>query len=193
MLPLERGRIQMNTKICTSCNKENDLNSAFCIHCGNNEFRVNVAKEASGETIPPAQQIQAPQTPPPQAPTPMAPPPVQPVINQARPNPMPAQGNFIPQPIPYAGFQKQKVPFTQFDLFSILGFVASLVGMFCAALLLHPLGAVSSFYGFRKGTKLKGLAAAGFVISIVGGIVYAIISLYDAGIIPEWLADGAFH
>lgn len=95
--------------------------------------------------------------------------------------------------IQYSQPKKTKSPFTLPDLFSVLGFVASLVGLFYVSIFLHPIGAISSFYGFKKGTRLKGLAAAGFIISIIGGIVYLVLSLYHAGLIPKWLTDGAFH
>lgn len=86
-----------------------------------------------------------------------------------------------------------KKQLTIYDLFCLLGFVASIMGVFAAAAILHPLAAVSSMFSFKGGTKFKGLAIAGFVISVVGGIVFIVISLYKAGVIPEWIADGTFR
>ena len=87
----------------------------------------------------------------------------------------------------------RKQQLTIYDLFCMLGFVASLMGVFAAAVILHPLAAVASMFSFKGGTKFKGLAIAGFVISVVGGIVFIVISLYKAGVIPEWIADGTFR
>ena len=88
---------------------------------------------------------------------------------------------------------KVKKQLTIYDLFCLLGFVASIMGVFAAAVILHPLAAVASMFSFKRGTQFKGLAIAGFVISVVGGIVFIVISLYKAGLIPEWIVDGTFR
>lgn len=117
---------------------------------------------------------------------------------------MPNQGSgFAPPPIPPAPYVQpmpyiqrpiiQKKPLKIFDLLAILGFVASLVGMFSVSIILHPLAAIVSIIGFIGDTKFKGLAIAGFVIAIVGGVVYTVISLYQNHMIPEWITNGAFH
>lgn len=89
--------------------------------------------------------------------------------------------------------QKPKPPLKMADLFALLGFTAALMGIFSAALILHPVAAVSSMFGFKRDTRFKGLAIAGFVISIVGGVIFILISLYRAGLIPEWIIDGTFR
>ena len=105
--------------------------------------------------------------------------PVNPPVNVVPPN-------MRPEPKP----RKQ---LTIYDLFCVLGFTASLMGVFAAAVILHPLAAIASMFSFKGGTKFKGLAIAGFVISVVGGVVFIVISLYKAGMIPEWIADGTFR
>ena len=111
------------------------------------------------------------------------------------PPPMPAP---FPAPMPTAMYPqppvpKPKKPLGIFDLFAILGFVAAIVGMFSVSIILHPVAAVASIVGFVGRTRFKALALAGFVIAIVGGIVFTVISLYRAGYIPEWITDGAFR
>jgi len=81
--------------------------------------------------------------------------------------------------------------FTWFDVSTILGFVSSLVGLFFVSIILLPVGAVASGIGFQ-GNKTKGIAIAGFVISVVGGIVRIFTALYDAGLIPWWFTQGIF-
>lgn len=115
-----------------------------------------------------------------------------------------AQGSgFAPPPTPPAYVQpmpyvqrpviQQKKPLKIFDLLAILGFVAALVGMFSASVILHPLAAIVSIIGFIGDTRFKGLAIAGFVIAVVGGIVYIVLSLYQNHLIPGWITNGAFH
>lgn len=114
---------------------------------------------------------------------------------QPIPPSFPAQNPF-PAPIPiYAQppVPKPKKPLGLYDLLTILGFVAAIVGMFSVSIILHPISAISSIAGFLGKTRFKALAIAGFVIAIVGGIVFTVISLYRAGYIPEWITDGAFH
>lgn len=88
---------------------------------------------------------------------------------------------------------KEKKQLNMHDMFCLLGFVASLMGIFAAAIILHPLAAIASFFAFRGDTRFKGLAIAGFVISVVGGVIFILISLYRAGMLPEWLIDGTFR
>lgn len=99
-------------------------------------------------------------------------------------NPMP----YVQRPV-----IQQKKPLKIFDLLAVLGFVASLVGMFSASVILHPLAAIVSIIGFIGDTRFKGLAIAGFVIAVVGGIVYIVLSLYQNHLIPGWITNGAFH
>ena len=86
----------------------------------------------------------------------------------------------------------RKPPFSGFDLMSVLGFVASLVGLFQISLILEPIAAVTSILGFLKGQRNKGLAAAGFIISIIGLLIRLFMTLYKNGVIPKWLITGAF-
>lgn len=88
---------------------------------------------------------------------------------------------------------QKKQPLKIFDLLAILGFVAAIVGMFSTSIILHPLAAVSSIIGFIGDTRFKGLAIAGFVIAVVGGVVYTVLSLYRNNLIPEWITNGALH
>lgn len=142
----------------------------YCKNCGaenndENQFCFNCRCDVFGEAPVPMQ--------------PIAPPP------QPMPMPMPA----YPQP----PAPKPKKPLGIYDLFAILGFVAAIVGMFSVSVILHPVSAISSIVGFVGKTRFKALSIAGFVIAIVGGIVFTVISLYRAGYIPEWITDGAFH
>ena len=99
------------------------------------------------------------------------------------PQPVPA-----PQPAPV----KAKPKLGLGELFSILGLVASIIGMFCCSIVLHPIAAISAIIGFIKASRFKALALAAFVIAIVGGVVRILFSLNDAGVIPQWWVDGAF-
>lgn len=147
----------------------------YCTNCGaengdENQFCFNCRCDTFGEIPPMAQPI-------PPGPQPIPPGPMQ------MPPPMMYQ-----QPAP-----KPKKPLNIFDLFAILGFVAAIVGMFSASVILHPVSAIASIVGFVGQSRFKALAIAGFVIAIVGGIVFTVISLYRAGYIPEWITDGAFR
>lgn len=93
-----------------------------------------------------------------------------------------------PQPVPV----KAKSKLGLGEMFSILGLVASIVGMFCCSIVLHPIAAIASVIGFIKASRFRALAIAGFVIAIVGGVVRILFSMYDAGVIPKWWIDGAF-
>lgn len=159
-------------KYCNNCKSANEESNSFCINCGCKNF-----SEIPGQTInktPHAAISTNPQS-------------IQ---------PFPAPNAQIPLPPtmlnqPY--MPKQKKSLNLSDLLSILGFVAAIIGMFSVSILLHPLAAITSIIGFKKGTRLKGLAIAGFVIAITGGITFIAISLYQAEYIPKWLVDGAFH
>ncbi|MCM1060652.1 MAG: zinc ribbon domain-containing protein [Eubacterium sp.] len=104
----------------------------------------------------------------------------------------PPRGMPLPPPV-YVQPPKPKMPLGIFELLTILGFVCSIVGMFSISMILHPLGAITSIIGFVQGKRFKAIALAGTVISIVGGIVYTVISLYQNGLLPEWITFGAFH
>lgn len=172
-------------KYCKQCGKENNDENMFCFNCRCNEFSnepvtVNPAPNTAGANY---TQTGAPN----------------PAVN---PNMgvRPQQNGFVnPPPVQQPYYQpvyakpKEKKPLTIFDVLAILGFVAAIVGMFSTSIILHPLAAISAIAGFIGNTKFKPLATAGFVIAIVGGIVYICLSLYRNGLIPQWITDGAFH
>lgn len=89
-----------------------------------------------------------------------------------------------PAPVPV------KRDFTKFDLLTVLGFVASIVGFFQLALILEPIALVSALLGFLKGKRSKGLAVAGFVISVIALLIKLFETLYKNGIVPSWLVAG---
>ncbi len=88
---------------------------------------------------------------------------------------------------------RPKPPLGVSDLLTVLGFVCAIVGMFTISMILHPIGVLASVIGFVQGKRYRGLALAGTVISVVGGIIYLVISLYNNGILPEWITYGALH
>ena len=179
-------------KYCKNCGSENNDDNQFCYNCRCENFTDQkpqqsetqaspfpspVMPASGGNPVPPVQPMQGV-------------PPVNPNMPAGRPPQMPPYPPVMQQPV----YQRpQKKPLTIADLLTILGFVAALVGMFSASVILHPLAAVSSLVGFIKGTKFKPLSVAGFVISIVGGLVYIILSLYRSGLLPQWVTFGAFH
>lgn len=177
-------------KYCKNCGSENNDDNQFCFNCRCESFTDQKPQsESKAGPFPfPAGPVPNGNAVPPVPPVPGNVPPVNPNMPagqppQVRPYPM-------TQPI----YQRpQKKPLTIADLLAILGFVAALVGMFSASVILHPLAAISALIGFVKGTKFKPLAVAGFVIAIVGGLVYIILSLYRSGLIPQWITFGAFH
>ena len=77
------------------------------------------------------------------------------------------------------------------DVFSIIGFVAALIGIFWCSAVLLPLSIVCSVTGFIS-KKTRGLAIAGLAISVVGLLIKLCVELYRAGLIPEWLTRGIF-
>lgn len=92
------------------------------------------------------------------------------------------------QPLPQP---RVKPDFTVFDLMTIFGFVASLVGLFQIGLILEPLALLSTIAGFAKGKRCRGLAIAGFVIAAIGLLVRLFETLYRNNVIPQWLISGA--
>lgn len=152
-------------KYCKSCGAENNDENQFCFNCRCDGFNPNPL--------------------PPPAPIPPA---------MSAPPPMPPQGmGSMPGYNAPVVVKKEKKPLGIFDMLGILGFVAAIVGMFTTSIILHPLAAISSLVAFVGNTRFKGLAIAGFVTAIVGGIVYTVISLYQNNLIPEWITNGAFH
>lgn len=99
----------------------------------------------------------------------------------------------MPAPPVYMIPEKPKTPLGIFELLTVLGFVCAIVGMFSISMILHPIGVIASIIGFVQGKRYRALALAGTVISIVGGIIYLVISLYQNGVLPEWITFGALH
>ncbi len=85
---------------------------------------------------------------------------------------------------------KSKPEFTMFDLFTIFGFVASIIGNFVIALVLEPLALAAAIAGFARGKRNRGLAIAAIVIAAIGLLIRFFITLNDNGIIPEWMITG---
>lgn len=167
-------------KYCKNCGSENKDDNQFCFNCRCDSFtaeKPEVQNNNGGfQNVNPVPPI----------------PPVPPAPNVPRP-PMQGVPPVPPYPQPVVYQRPQKKPLTIPDMLSILGFVAAIVGMFSASVVLHPIAALCSFFGFVKATRFKPLAIAGFVISIVGGLVYIILSMYRSGLIPQWITFGAFH
>ncbi|WP_069987772.1 zinc ribbon domain-containing protein [Massilioclostridium coli] len=102
---------------------------------------------------------------------PVAPPPV--------PNVMP------PVAIP------QREGYNWCDVCAIIGFICSIIGLFTFAIILLPLGLITSLIGCF-GKHLKGLAVAGISISLVATLVRVGMILYENAMIPDWIISGLF-
>ena len=105
---------------------------------------------------------------------------------QFAPPPPPAPAPYYPPPV-------QKKPFSVFDVLTILGFVSSLVGLVQIWVVLEPLAVITSIVGFFKGTRYKGLAAAGFVIAVIAFIIRLFITLYNSNIVGKWAIEGIIN
>lgn len=151
---------------CPSCGAEYAPGTAVCPKCG--------AALPAGPVAPPPVQPAAPYYP--------APPPYQPFQPSAPPVPRP----MLPPPQFARPLQK---PFSWMDIFTVLGFVSSVVGYFFASVLLLPLGLVSSIIGFRS-DRNRGLAVAGIVISAVGALIKVMLILSEAALLPDWFTNG---
>lgn len=158
-------------KYCKNCGAENGDENKFCFNCRCESF---------GDV-----KLVSPPAPDPNMQNMQNMPNMQNMQGMPRPT--------MPPPPVYMQPHIPKKPLGISDLLTILGFVCSIVGMFSISMILHPLGAIVSIIGFVNGNRFKALALAGTVISIVGGIVYAVISLYQNGLLPEWITFGAFH
>ena len=157
-------------KYCKNCGTENNDENVFCFNCRCESFNQAVQ---SGQ---PGQPGQAGQ-------------PGQPALHKAS---APMYSMPVPPPV-YMVPEKSKTPLGIFELLTVLGFVCPIVGMFRISMILHPIGVISSIIGFVQGKRYRGLALAGTVISVVGGIIYLVISLYHNGVLPEWITFGAIH
>lgn len=153
----------MNT--CPNCGAEYAPGAAACPGCG--------AALAGGQ--PPVQQgaayyggVQPP------------PPPFQP----SAPVVMPPRAMLPPPQLP-----RPQRTFSWMDVFTVLGFVSSVVGYFFASVLLLPLGLIASVIGFRS-DRNRGLAVAGIVISAIGVLIKVMVILSHAALLPDWFTNG---
>lgn len=94
-------------------------------------------------------------------------------------------------PAPPAAPYPAQADFSWVDVITIVGFICSLVGLLWCSVILLPIGVVCSLIGFLS-TRTKGLAVAGLVISLLGGIIKICVELYYANMIPEWITRGIF-
>lgn len=90
-------------------------------------------------------------------------------------------------------FPIPKPEFTRYDLSTIFGFVASIVGLFQISLILEPLALLTSILGFARGKRYRGLAIAGVVIAGIGLLLRFFWTLYNNGVIPQWVITGTFE
>lgn len=101
-----------------------------------------------------------------------------------------------PPPPPVLGqpplFPAAKPEFTRYDLLTIFGFVAAIVGLFQISLILEPLALFTSIMGFARGKRYRGLAVAGVVIAGIGLLLRLFMALYANGVIPRWIITGTF-
>lgn len=108
--------------------------------------------------------------------------------NTTNPNAAP-----VPPPPPPTMYIQPKAEFTRYDLFTIFGFVASIVGSFVITLILHPLAIASAVAGFAKGKRYRGLAIAAIVIAVLGLLIRLFLTLYEIGAVPQWLITGTLN
>ncbi len=150
-------------KKCLNCGKENRNENQFCSTCGGTSFEAPYSTDEPAEAA-------------------------------AVPPPPPMQGQPVPPPPPPAPMMPlQRKPFNFFDVMTVLGFVSSIVGMWVVGFVLEPLGVIASLLGFFKGTRYKGLAAAGIVIAVIAFIIRIFMVLYDNNVIGRWAVDGLLN
>ena len=155
-------------KKCINCGADNKNENSFCSVCGSKEFETPYSTDEAP--------VQNPAPVPPIPPVPRPTPPVPPV-----------------PPGPQPGFQPpraERKPFNFYDVMTILGFVSAIVGLWGVGFVLEPVGVIASIFGFFKGTRYKGLAAAGMVIAVIAFIIRLFIALYDNNLIGRWAVDG---
>lgn len=116
------------------------------------------------------------------------PPPVQPPIQAAQCPPF--QPGLPPRAmLPPPQYPRPQRSFCWRDVFTVLGFVSSVVGYFFASVLLLPLGFIASIVGFRS-DRNRGLAVAGIVISAIGVLMKVMLILSEAALLPDWFTNG---
>lgn len=153
-----------------------------CPNCGTGYIEgAAVCPQCGAPLIQPAQpQVQPPQGQPPMQPQP---PQYQPFQPGMPPKPMLPPYNGAPQ------YMRPQRPFCWMDIFTVLGFVSSVVGYFFASVLLLPLGLIASILGFRS-DRNRGLAVAGIVISAIGVMIKVMLILSEAALLPDWFTNG---
>ncbi len=153
-----------------------------CPNCGFEYVPGAAVCQRCGAALPPTRQV--PPMPPPQ--------PLQPQPPQYRPYQpyQPAVPPRVMLPPPQAPqFIRQQREFCWMDVFTVLGFVSSVVGYFFASVLLLPLGLIASIVGFRS-DRNRGLAVAGIVISAIGLMIKVMLILDHAALLPDWFTNG---
>ena len=102
----------------------------------------------------------------------------------------PYQPGTPPRPmLPPPQYPRPQRSFCWRDVFTVLGFVSSVVGYFFASVLLLPLGFIASIVGFRS-DRNRGLAVAGIVISAIGVLMKVMLILSEAARLPDWFTNG---
>lgn len=111
------------------------------------------------------------------------------------PDPIPAPTPAPPPVVVHTPpiFPLPKPEFTRYDLSTIFGFVAAIVGLFQISLILEPLALLTSILGFARGKRYRGLAVAGVVIAGIGLLLRFFWTLYQNGVIPQWIITGTFN
>ena len=94
-------------------------------------------------------------------------------------------------PLPHPANKSKQTTF--FDIATIFGFVASIVGCFCIWAIFEPLALISAIIGFKTGSKHKSLAISAIIISLISFIIQLFMTLYRSGIVKEWLVHGIFY
>lgn len=99
-----------------------------------------------------------------------------------------------PQPMPPVTLYEPKTqePYSWPDVCSIIGFIASLVGLFWCSVVLLPVGVIFSLVGFW-GHRTRGLAIAGLTISLIGTLIKVCVVLTQSNVLPEWVVKGIFN
>ena len=85
----------------------------------------------------------------------------------------------------------QRISYNWCDVCAIIGFICSIIGLFTFAIILLPLGLITSLIGCF-GKHLKGLSIAGISISLVATLVRIGMILYEYAMIPDWIISGLF-
>lgn len=144
----------------------------------------------------------SPVSPSPANPSPAAPGPAHNTPGGQAPYPAPGPTPIRPGGVPYAyqppyySYQpREKQPFTITDVYIIIGFVLSILGVFTYAVIFLPAGIAFSIVGFVKRTNVRtlGLSVAGIVVGVVACFIRIFMILHDLGLIPDWLSSGIFY